>query len=78
MSLKKFKLFLHMGMNKTSTSSIQNTLGMNRDKLDEQGVYYPNFISESGKPYFNQSFPVKNIFMDNPENYYFNIKKKID
>ena len=64
-----------MGRPKTSTTSIQETLACNRDKLDKQGIYYPNFISEPGWKYINHSFPIKNIFMDNPENYHWNIKK---
>ena len=65
-------------MHKTSTTSIQTTLARNRDKLDKQGIFYPNFMSETSLKYTNHSFPIKNIFMDNPEKLSFEYQKKID
>lgn len=34
-------LYIHIGTPKTSTTSIQNFCGLNREKLKEQGVLYP-------------------------------------
>lgn len=42
------RLFLHVGLNKTGTSSIQNFLGKNREKLSENGVLYPKLFLQDG------------------------------
>ena len=54
------KLVLHIGMAKTGTSSIQDTLGHGAEQLREQGVYYAPF-----KPY-NHSFKFSVLFLGNP------------
>jgi hypothetical protein len=36
------KLFLHIGFNKTGSSSIQQNLSLNENHLMEQGIFYPN------------------------------------
>lgn len=40
--MKKFKtLFLHVGLEKTGTTSIQRALDVHRDKFEKLGYYYP-------------------------------------
>jgi len=44
--MKKFKkLFLHVGLEKTGTTSIQRALDLHRDKLEGLGYYYPKSIA---------------------------------
>lgn len=40
------KIIVHAGMAKTGSSAIQNTLAHNRDRLRDQGIFYPNFDPE--------------------------------
>ena len=54
------KLVLHIGMAKTGTSSIQESLGRGAASLADQGVYYPQW-----KPY-NHSFNFTVMFLENP------------
>lgn len=56
------RLVLHLGMAKTGTSSIQDTLGASHVELRKQGVIYP-----PRKPY-NHSYQFSVLFMDRPEN----------
>lgn len=39
-------IFLHIGLEKTGTSSIQNTLEANRPALDNQGVFLPDNLGD--------------------------------
>jgi hypothetical protein len=39
--VKKRKLILHIGLHKTGTSAIQSFLGLNRNKLFNEGIYVP-------------------------------------
>ena len=55
------KLVLHIGMAKTGTSSIQDTLGHGAEQLREQGIYYAPW-----KP-FNHSFTFSTLFLRNPQ-----------
>lgn len=55
------RLLLHLGMAKTGTTSLQETLGRNRKKLKSLGVIYP-----SVKPY-NHSFKFQVLFKDSPQ-----------
>mgnify|MGYP000427500164 CR=1 FL=1 len=54
------KLVLHIGMAKTGTSSIQQTLGQSASLLAEQGVYYPGWHP------FNHSFTFTVMFLEDP------------
>ncbi len=38
-------LYLHVGLPKTGTSAIQNFLFQNNKILQEQGVFYPDFVT---------------------------------
>lgn len=55
------KLVLHIGMAKTGTSSIQETLGSGSEQLAEQDVYYAPW-----KPY-NHSFMFTALFLRDPQ-----------
>ncbi|MEL0630692.1 hypothetical protein [Psychromonas aquatilis] len=62
------KIILHVGFNKTATTSIQDSLEKNRDQLLTEGFHYPifevenNFIS-------NHSLPFYTIFSGNVNTY---------
>ena len=55
------KLVLHIGMAKTGTSTIQETLGQAAAQLQEQGIFYAPW-----KP-FNHSFSFTVLFLKQPE-----------
>ena len=55
------KLVLHIGMAKTGTSTIQETLGQGADQLRDQGIFYAPW-----KP-FNHSFTFTVLFLGQPE-----------
>ncbi|MEA2029407.1 MAG: hypothetical protein U9N49_10585 [Campylobacterota bacterium] len=59
-------LYLHVGFQKTGSSSIQYALYHNRDKLESMGYYYPKDWR------FNHNF-LFSMFCDNPEDFYENI-----
>ncbi|MEP4147277.1 MAG: hypothetical protein ABJL54_08665 [Halioglobus sp.] len=56
------KLVLHIGMAKTGTSSIQESLGNGAEALCERQVYYPPWLP------FNHSFTFPVLFKENAEN----------
>jgi len=66
------ELILHVGMHKTATSSIQNTLYSNRDFFETKNFYYPKNWGE------NHSIEIYSIFCDNPLSYHINIRKGFD
>ena len=59
------RLLLHLGMAKTGTSSLQETLGRNHASLRSIGVVYPPF-----QPY-NHSFKFQVLFKEEPENSFY-------
>jgi len=61
------KLYLHIGLHKTATSSIQQSLIKNHDLLLRNGVLYPKSLGQ------NHSVPIFSMFSDNPEAVYGNI-----
>lgn len=69
MSIKK--VYLHVGIHKTATSSIQDTLYNNRSLLEDEGYYYP----KSWKANHSEIF--FNLFADESLYKKLNIKKKI-
>jgi hypothetical protein len=69
--MKRF--ILHVGFHKTATSSIQQTLDKNRDKLEQQGYIYPRF-QRGGEEMINHSIPFYSAFCKQPELYHINIK----
>lgn len=64
-------IFLHIGLPKTGSSSIQSTLfhKKNQIHLKKAGYLYPSSIER------NHSSPLFSAFCDEPENYRLNIKK---
>lgn len=64
-------VYLHIGLTKTGSSSIQTSLRLNKKKLEEQGYYYLDFSSRSG--YFSDvTGEFKNISLASIA-YYFHI-----
>lgn len=65
------EIILHVGMHKTGTTSIQNTLfnTTNNKLLEKKDYLYP--LSWPN----NHSIPIFSAFCDYPENYHINIKK---
>ena len=66
------KIYLHIGLHKTGTTSIQNALSQNRASLYKMGYLYPEF--RMGKKCIaNHSIPVYSMFCSEPEKYHINI-----
>ncbi len=62
-------LYLHVGIHKTGTSSIQRTLFSNRVLLENEGYFYPKGWNE------NHSGALQGMFSDDPCSTVVNIKK---
>lgn len=69
------RIIIHAGFHKTGTSSIQATLGRNRQKLIKSNIHYPGFSKT--KPINNHSIPLYSLFTEKPAQWGFNIKNKI-
>jgi hypothetical protein len=65
------EIFLHIGLHKTATTSIQKTLFLKKNSklLEAHGYFYPKHWPD------NHSIPLYSIFCDFPEKYHINIKK---
>jgi len=65
------EIFLHVGLHKTATSSIQKTLFLkeNSKLLEDNDYLYPKHWP------INHSIPIFSIFADSPEKFHINIKK---
>ena len=75
------KLYLHLGMTKTGTTSIQRTARKYADVLLDHGIYYPYFtLSDSNcdpatkgnRKIFNHGGPIFSIFCEKPLNFRYN------
>lgn len=65
-------IVLHIGVHKTASTTIQNTLHKEREKLAGIGILYPHFFA--GKTLFiNHSVPFYSLFSDHPDQYHVNI-----
>jgi hypothetical protein len=64
------KVYLHLGMHKTGTSSIQKTLFSNEKSLHKYNYHY---LKETGA---NHSIPFFSLFSEKPQNYHINIRAK--
>jgi len=66
------EIILHVGLHKTGTTSIQQTLfsDENNKLLEKQNYLYPKYWPS------NHSIPVYSIFCNHPEKYHINIKNK--
>ncbi len=58
-------LFLHIGMHKTGTTTLQNTLSAHRSLLAEHGINYLDLGA-------NHSRPLYSMFAEHPETYHAN------
>ena len=65
------KIYIHIGLHKTGTSSIQATLAKNKFLLKNNSIYYPTQFG------INHSEFLVPMFMDNPSEYYLEKTKKI-
>lgn len=65
-------IILHVGLHKTGTTSIQETLYYNNHLLEKKGFFYPKCWPA------NHSFPLYSSFCDKPEKYRQNIYAKAD
>ena len=65
-------IFLHIGIHKTASTTIQNTLYLERSKLIETGVLYPAFKARN-IDISNHSIPFYSLFNKHPEKYHFNV-----
>lgn len=71
------KCILHVGLHKTATSSIQETLANNLDTLKNNGFIYPIFTMNNNN-IVNHSIPIFSCFTENPEDYHINKRFKIN
>lgn len=65
------KIILHIGVHKTATTTIQNTLTNEREKLAALGVLYPLFYANEFI-FNNHSIPLFSLFSKYPERYHIN------
>ncbi|ORU93488.1 MAG: hypothetical protein A6F70_05635 [Cycloclasticus sp. symbiont of Bathymodiolus heckerae] len=65
-------LYLHVGMSKTATSSIQDTLYANRDWLEKNDYFYSKKLPK------NHSDTFRMLFWDSPEEQHTSIKLGLD
>lgn len=72
------QIILHVGLHKTATSSIQNTMAGNRKLLqNHHGLHYPIFFYGK-KSIANHSIPFYSAFCERPEAYHMNIRWQAD
>jgi hypothetical protein len=64
-------IFIHIGVHKTGSTSIQEMLGRNREILFKYGFLYPVFKARRAD-LFNHSLPLARMFRKNQENYSYN------
>jgi hypothetical protein len=65
-------IYLHIGIHKTGTTSIQKALGSNHNLLASNGYLYPIF-KRSGNEFYNHSVVFFSMFCADPINYHQNI-----
>jgi hypothetical protein len=65
-------IFLHIGVHKTASTTIQNILFNERLKLAEAGILYPEFKA-GDIPICNHSIPFYSLFCKEPEKYHINV-----
>lgn len=70
------KLYLHLGLHKTATSSFQNSCARNQDRLEKQGYAYTLFScgQQQIQPFENHSIPLYSLFCARPQHYPVNVK----
>lgn len=68
------KIYLHIGLHKTGSSSIQVSLAKSAEFLKQNGYLYPIFKARNDEIY-NHSIPIYSLFAKKPENYHANISR---
>ncbi len=73
------KLYLHMGLHKTASSSFQESCKLNKEKLAHQGYVYPIFNTSflPMRDIVNHSIPIYSLFCEDAKKYYVNKKHGI-
>lgn len=61
------RVFIHAGMHKTGSTSIQYSMGYNKEFLACEGILYPDFSYR--KELFNHSVPLYHACFDHRDNY---------
>lgn len=70
--------YLHVGLHKTASTSLQETCGKNRDLLKAKGYNYPRlYNSDGGVKTENHSIALFNIFSKSRFNYHVNAGRSI-
>lgn len=65
-------IFLHIGIHKTASTTIQNSLYTEREKLAEAGILYPVFnIRENNAS--NHSIAFYSLICEEPQKYHINV-----
>jgi hypothetical protein len=72
------RIILHVGLHKTGTTAIQQTLAASNHILQNQGWKYPVFTDGVRKRIANHSNPLYTLFCDNPGGYLPNLTAGID
>ena len=74
------KLFLHIGLHKTASSSFQLSCAGNHTMLQKQNVFYPLFRcpGTSYNKINNHSIPLFSIYTTQPESYPINVRWGVD
>lgn len=67
------KIYLHIGLPKTASSSIQATLCKNVQMLTKYDIYYPSNLGNG-----NHSTPICSMFCQNPKTYFANVRANRD
>lgn len=62
------QIFIHIGVHKTGSTTIQESLGRKSEALKSYSFLYPVFRSRKAD-IFNHSVPFVSMFRDNPESY---------
>jgi len=73
------KLFLHIGLHKTASSSFQLSCDTNRSELLKQNIVYPLFdcLNTNHQQINNHSIPLFSLFTSHPEHYPVNLRWNI-
>jgi hypothetical protein len=69
-------IFLHIGLHKTGTSTIQHSFGEISQYMAENGILIP-YVKLPGRDLFNYSTPMVSMFCSEPHKYPINIKMGI-
>lgn len=70
------QIFIHIGVHKTGSTTIQESLGRKREALKSHGFLYPVFMARKAD-ILNHSVPFASMFMSKPEAYLENKVNKI-